>query len=1040
MAERPEGPVRPSDGEGEREVTPRQSKGSGADDTQAEATPLGLGFGQGPTPPAADFDRDKARAKLKASLFQIETESPRVGRYPILSRLGQGGMGVVYSAYDEDLDRKVAVKVVLGSRESSTAHDRMRREAQAMARLSHPNIVSVHEVGEHQGQVYIAMEFVRGHSLDVWAREHARGWAEIVAVYRLAGRGLQAAHEVDLVHRDFKPHNVMVGDNGDVKVLDFGLARDERSFTRELLSPTEASSLLDRPLTRTGAMVGTPAYMAPEQHLGEPATAYSDQFSFCVSLFHSLHGEYPFEGTSLYELVDSICEGRFRSMDDGRVPGWVQRVLQHGLSQDPAQRFPSMAQLLDALGRDPHARRRRRVVLGGAIALVFAGGVGVSQLAQAPDDACPDAQLELGGVWDSARRDGIATAMRRVGSPQAEPTWTRVEPALDGYADAWVDARREACEDHRAHRSSDLLHDRTVACLSRSRAGLQALTEALQVPDDDTLDKAVAAVAGLPPLSRCRDADALLAEVTPPPAGVAEEVAQLRQQLSAAASLENLGRLPESLASAHQVLGRAVELDYGPLRAEALLRLGSAQLTAGQATEADDNLGEATWLAVEVDHEAIAAEAAARRIYARSELLGKPAEAMVEVPWARALAQRVGDARLIGLMLNNAGAVALRTGPPEQALALFERALEVKRAALPSTDPELALTLAAIGRVQYEHGKSTEAVATLRQAASDLEQALGSHHPQRGLVATMLGSALIEQGRYEDARAELELAEAIVEQRGPSSTMAQYYVWWAQGELALARHRWAEADRHLQQARAIAVSQVGADHPMLGDVFSGRATAAAGRGDHEQALALARQAVEHYERSLGPQHRYVAKAVQVLGEVQLGAGETQAAYESFGRLQEIVAAADPMDEAELGRAKVWVGQAASRLGQLERGARLVEEGLAALRLRHADDAAVVLESLRIAAEVEGMRGNHEAAVEALTAVERTIADRGGDDASRLADVRWRLERARVLQRTEPAQEHDRLRAIEGFAAVLEGDPGFAREAEQARRWLSTQQP
>jgi diguanylate cyclase (GGDEF)-like protein len=290
----------------------------------------------------------------------------RIGRFTVLHEIAAGGMGVVYAALDEQLDRKVAIKL-LHARETRDreAYGRMMREARAMARLSHPNVVQVHDVGRVDGDVFVAMEYVQGLSLRKWLKAAPRSWRDVLEIFRQAGQGLVAAHAAGIVHRDFKPDNVVVTTDRRVKVLDFGLARwhDPRDHlapvdVEETATPshegddrrTSAPDHEDeQSLTKTGFVMGTPAYMSPEQHKGFPADARSDQFSFCVALYEALYGRRPFPGRTFHKVAKAILEREPLPPPEGsRVPKWLHRVVMRGLSRDPADRFPSMEALLGA--------------------------------------------------------------------------------------------------------------------------------------------------------------------------------------------------------------------------------------------------------------------------------------------------------------------------------------------------------------------------------------------------------------------------------------------------------------------------------------------------------------------------------------------------------------------------------------------------------------------------------------------------------------------------------------------------------------------
>ncbi|WP_096332969.1 WD40 repeat domain-containing serine/threonine protein kinase [Nannocystis exedens] len=344
-----------------------------------------------PTGPDAGLPRPEVRrtpelevvrVRLADELFGVSMAPPRIGRFRVLGLLGRGGMGEVYAAHDDELDRQVAVKLLHTSREAGPqARARMTREAQSLARLSHPNVVQIHEVGEHAGQVYVAMEFVDGHDLAHWLAALPAGprrWEAVLAVFVAAGRGLQAAHEAGLVHRDFKPANVLVGADERARVLDFGLARffgdpeDDRKNMSE--SPGDVADL-----TATGALLGTPAYMAPELFTGGAASPASDQYAFCVALYQGLYGQWPHAGETLADLVAAKSSGVIATPVDRRgVPGWLHAAVVRGLQVAPASRWPSMAALLRELGRDRRAAARRTVLrIAGAALVGLAGFAGV---------------------------------------------------------------------------------------------------------------------------------------------------------------------------------------------------------------------------------------------------------------------------------------------------------------------------------------------------------------------------------------------------------------------------------------------------------------------------------------------------------------------------------------------------------------------------------------------------------------------------------------------------------------------------------------
>jgi len=377
-----------------------------------------------------------------------------LGRYRLERELGEGGMGVVHAAFDPDLERRIALKVLRIAAPGIEAKDRLLREARAMARLSHPNVVTVHEVGTANGRDYVAMELIQGETLADWLRSERRRSVEIVAAFVAAGRGLAAAHAAGIVHRDFKPHNVLRSRDGRIVVTDFGLARDAKATVP---APPDAMSLAARlttfshgtpsalsGITATGSLLGTPAYMAPEQWGGGLVSPATDQFAFCVALWEALAGERPYRGPTLDELRAQAALGP-AALDVSRIPRRLRAILRRGLDPDPAQRWSTMDELLAQIVR---VERRPGVALAvglgalvAASVLVFAMRAG-DELAARP--RCPPPAVDPAQVWSPDVRAGLgaqAVAARQIDTDFA----------------AWGNARAAACKIEPISRAPRLL-------------------------------------------------------------------------------------------------------------------------------------------------------------------------------------------------------------------------------------------------------------------------------------------------------------------------------------------------------------------------------------------------------------------------------------------------------------------------------------------------------------------------------------------------------------------------------------------------------
>ena len=320
-------------------------------------------------------DQDQSSMDVEDTWEDLEQDhqelkaGQKIGRFMIIEQIGKGGMGVVYKAYDPELDRKVALKLITAapkkSETDSVPHARLLREAKALAKLSHPNVVSIFDVGSYGKSVYIAMEFVQGSNLRKWIEQQHPTEKEIVETYIAAGRGLACAHEAGLIHRDFKPDNVMIADKGRVRILDFGLARatelteiglpELSSAKLESLSPEQP---LLTPLTREGAYIGTLLYMAPEQFLQTDIDQRTDQFSFCVSLFEALFGRRPFRGNNAGQLRKNVLLGNIQVPEDKHVSTWLQKIVIRGLAVDPEDRYSNDGRFAFGFGNRPGRRRQ----------------------------------------------------------------------------------------------------------------------------------------------------------------------------------------------------------------------------------------------------------------------------------------------------------------------------------------------------------------------------------------------------------------------------------------------------------------------------------------------------------------------------------------------------------------------------------------------------------------------------------------------------------------------------------------------------------
>ena len=872
-------------------------------------------------------DCTDCRALVAAGGAPLLAPGTVLDRYVVLHEVGAGAMGVVFAAWDNRLDRKVALKVLHAGTEADRQL-RLEREARALARLSHPNVVTVYDVGRSSHGLFVVMEFVEGQTVRQWLTE-PRAAAVTLAIFAEAGRGLAAAHAAGLVHRDFKPDNVLLGHDGRARVSDFGLAQLSNATPPRLA----VAALSIASLTRTGAQVGTPAYMAPEVFSGTTADARSDQFSFCTSLWEALGGARPFSGASSDELCERIANRKFEATAV-HLDARVERALRRGLSLAPGDRFASVEALLVEL-----APRRSRwpwgVGLAASVALLAAAGVGW------PRDECAGAAVQLAEVWSNPHRAALRSAFS---DPSAAPSLQIVEAALDRWSERWTRAHIEACQATRRREQSEGLLDKRMQCLDAQAKQTRALVALLGRADRLLVGRAVEAVGELPEVEGC--SAAWLEQRVPPPKDRAV-IAPLEEALATAGAQAQAGKFAEAREATAALKKRAVALGYKPLEAAVGNLLGRMQertqdfqgaeatlieaLTASQAGRDDEaavvalaHLGRVTGVRrsrmedglrwVEIGRGALTRLGGSTRLEAQLEaseaavlkeagrlgdalshqdrlvslLEGSPSQLALAEAWAmrgRLLTElaRFAEARgalskalalqesLLGpdhpdvaVTLNSLGMACRRTGDFDASVKYLERALAISEGAMGRDSLEAAYTLNHLGNVYAVRGDWKKALETFRKVLAIGEKALGAEHHEVGMAHSNLGWTLRWLRRLDEAKAECERARAIVEPK------------------------------------------LGADHGYTAEVLHQLGAVLRVQGELEKARALEQRSLEGVTRALGPKHTQLADPLTGIGLCDLALGKRADAAVALERALGLRAGVTP---AELGETRLGLARA-----------------------------------------------------------------------------------------------------------------------------------
>lgn len=677
-------------------------------------------------------------------------EGTRVGRYSILGRLGEGDTGVVYEAWDPQLDRHVALKVLHAdrARAEGPSADVLIAEAQTLAKIVHPNIVTVFDAGTSEEQVFLAMELCRGQNMQEWLAKGSHRVREILDVFVAAGRGLAAAHHAGVIHRNFKPANVLIGKGGAVRVVAFSMARI-------VALPSEGEGTHSPPEHDlcASSIVGTPTYMAPEQLLGRRGDHRMDQFSFCLSLYWALLDHSPFPGRTLQERRRSVPLGlgldeREQLSRARKVPVRVRRAILRGLSVEPEDRFPSMEELLSQL-----TERRRWPWALSALALATGLGLGALAKPEPPPEACASPEAGLGEAWGPAARQGLAAAIERTRHPHAAALLEHATRAFDRYADAWKDAYSHACESTYVTRvQSNAAFELRMRCLDRRRAQLElASTILAEAADPQQLDARMTVPFRLPAIDECGDVTAI-ENGMPPDATTHEPIHALVRRIDLASTMREAGLVQEGLVVATAAVDEARELGNRPLLAQALECLGRLQVDGVASPTAEATLREAITVGTQCHDDRTVARAwpsLLRSLVMQHELataksLGFAAEVAIE---------RTDDRTARGWLHHAFGVLELERGELERARAELERAIAITIQLRGDDDIDVGIARIDLGFALLDAGRRSEASDAFRQAQAILAATVGPTHSLNDMVLGGRCRVENERGRHDVALA-----------------------------------------------------------------------------------------------------------------------------------------------------------------------------------------------------------------------------------------------------------------------------------------------
>jgi len=815
-----------------------------------------------------------------------------VGRYRIVEKLATGGMGVVFRAHDPELSRHVALKLVLqspaaldGSASVEEYEQRLLREAQALARLSHPNVVAAFDVGKFAGALFIAMELIDGVSLRAWLMEQRRSRAEVLHILLEAGRGLSAAHRAGVVHRDFKLSNVMVSARGRVQVVDFGLARTlgavvsaepqapwvDESGGAEGRSGAPSNS----ELTRTGTIVGTAGYIAPEQLEGGTNDERSDQFGYASAAFMALSGYSAYPSESLMAYRKALLEGQ-RAAWPKSVPRAVRKVVDRGLARAPAERYPSLDALLEDLERA--ARPPRRLILLVSAALGLSALASTLAIREGLARRCDVDDSSFERVWAGEQRARVRDAFAQTGNPRAADAFALIAARLDDYRSRWHGQKQEACvAAHVRREQSEQISSLRNACLDSKLSQLGTMVGMFEHADAALVDRAPEALDALATLRDCSDIAALVGESErlPDDPQRRAQVEALQRRWDTVQAVLATGRWPDLYGQAQALARDAEALGYKPIQARALSQSLMALERMGRPEEVKALRQRTLELASEAKVYDVVAYLAVRLL-----LLAVDGERFGE---ARAMLPLVdADVRLAGRppalqirLLTYQAAVLTADGLFQAAGEVLERALAECRQLGPEGQRSCLTPQRELGLLHAARKDFVGARRELEAAVELAKRAYGAHHPSLLNEYNNFADVMIRAGELDTAAralAESEALAATLPENRQTASIPQL-----EGMILMERGDPLAALPFLEQAerRLTAVHGEQTIQSSVGKLLLGQCLTRLGR--IEAALPWLERALE-LRRTLSSPPRSVAEASFALAEAlwNKGAGRRRA--------------------------------------------------------------------------------------------------------------------------------------------------------------------